>query len=212
MLGILKVKICGMREPENIRAIGAYRPDFMGFIFVPESPRSVERASRVAILDGVPAGVERVGVFRNTSHAEIVKRVEEWGLDGVQLHGDEDGAYLRELRRLLPTHRILRAVSVRSERDIETLNIEKRVVDCVLLDGPSAGSGESFEWGWVERYPLDIPFFLAGGVGPESIQQVLELKGRVPLLAGIDCNSRVEIRPGVKDPERVRKVIESVRL
>jgi phosphoribosylanthranilate isomerase len=212
MLSILKVKICGLREPENIRAVGVYRPDFMGFIFVSDSPRSVERVSRAAILAGVPAGVERVGVFRNASHGEVVKRVEEWGLDGVQLHGEEDGAYLRELRRMLPTQRILRAVSIRSERDIEALNVEKRVVDCVVLDGPSAGSGESFEWGWIERYPLDIPFFLAGGVGPESMQQVLELKGKVPLLAGIDCNSRVEITPGVKDPEKVRKVIESVRL
>ena len=201
------VKVCGMREPGNIRAVEQLGVDWMGFILWPHSPRRVER---------VPSYLprcRRVGVFVNPADEEILRWCELLGLDYIQLHGDESPVRCRQVHDLtgLP---VIKALSVSRPRDAE-LAAAYHLSDGVshlLFDTKSAvrgGSGEQFDWSLIQSYRGELPFLLSGGIGPADAPRVASLQH--PLMAGVDINSRFESAPGLKDPGQVKTFIHQIR-
>lgn len=202
----LKLKVCGMRDPANIMAVGALRPDFMGFIFVPSSPRYVGptlRAEQIAI----PSTVGRIGVFKDASLDTVIELAHACNLTGAQLHGDEGVDYMSALKRALPELLIIKAVNVQGASDIARLSVIDGTPDIFLLDGKNPGSGASFDWELLSRYQAPVDFLLAGGIGVSEISTVVKLAGRCPRLLGVDINSRVESAPGVKDVSLVQEAL-----
>lgn len=207
------VKVCGMHETENVlQLIQQASPDLMGMIFYDKSPRFVEQKGRDAgFFKELP--VEKVGVFVNSDLEYVIEKVEAYGLAYVQLHGDEDVAYMESLRSLSPV-KIIKVVRVGDEVDWQELKALEAPVDIFLFDTQTeqfGGSGKQFNWSILDRYPLDRDFILSGGVNAESLGTIQALAVKIPRLIGVDINSKFEREPGIKDVDRVASFIKQCR-
>jgi phosphoribosylanthranilate isomerase len=200
----LKLKVCGMREVENIRELEGVKPDFMGMIFYDQSPRDV---SGIIFDNRLGAGMKKVGVFVNAKIEEVLEKVESYGLDYVQLHGDETVSLAADLNRL--GIGVIKVFRIDQVLPIDEMEPFIHVVDYFLFDTQTklyGGSGKKFNWNLLQEYSLKVPYFLSGGIGPEDLEQIKSLK--LPGLFAIDINSQVEVSPGRKDIEKIKLVKE----
>ena len=205
----MMIKVCGMRDAANIRAVDGLPVDLMGFIFWPRSSRYVSRRP-----DYLPTRCKRVGVFVDAAIPDVLRHVSDYALDYVQLHGSESPAYLRQLRAALPaatpslaattrslaaTARslaaaapsladggfpaIIKAFSIATASDLRQTSAYHGLADLFLFDtkGPSAGgNGRKFDWSVLSAYAGPTPFLLSGGIGPADAGLLRQL----PLLDG----------------------------
>ncbi len=188
-------KVCGMREAGNIREVEALGIDWMGFIFWAHSARNVSLKP-----DYLPSRCKRVGVFVNAPMAFIREKVREFGLDILQLHGGEDADFIRQLRTELPSLSVVKALNVAREEDLEQSKRYEGLCDYFLFDTKAekvGGNGKAFDWDILHSYKGNTPFLLSGGLGPDDKERLRAFHH--PQMAGIDLNSRFEIRPAVKD-------------
>jgi len=204
----LKLKVCGMREPYNIKWLINLRPDFIGFIFYRKSPRFVSEIDE-ELMSRIPISIKKVGVFVNEEVSTVIKLYEKYGLDFVQLHGDEDLEFSKKLKErgigIIKVFRLMESLPY-------ALASFSKFTDYFLFDTASpsyGGSGRHFDWSILENYNLSTPFLLSGGIGLEDVDLVKKLKS-IEQLAGIDVNSRFEVKPGLKDIAMIRKLKESI--
>ncbi len=202
----LRVKVCGMRDPANIALIAECAPDYMGFIFVPSSLRFVANTLQPETIRALSPSIVSVGVFQNEELATVVRLVNHYQLKAVQLHGEEDFRYARELRKALPGVQILKAVSVRSATDVTNQNAITNV-DVIVFDNSKGGSGENFNWAFLSEYRGETPFLVAGGIGTDNIVALREQGQSWRHFLGVDVNSKVEESPGIKSMTKVRALI-----
>ncbi len=204
----IAIKVCGMRDGENIRAAEALGLQWMGFICWNGSARCV-----TATPTYLPETCRRVGVFVNPDVEYVRQKADELRLQCLQLHGQETPSQCSSLHRLtgLP---VMKAIPVAGAEDIARARIYNNVegVDMLLFDTRSdavGGSGRSFDWTLLQAYDGDTPFLLSGGIGPQDAARIRHF--RHPRLAGIDLNSRFETSPGVKDIDTLRIFITEIR-
>lgn len=200
------IKICGMRDADNIRQIEALGVDFMGFIFWPHSKRYV--AERPAYL---PSKAKRVGVFVNSDIENIISHIDNYNLNAVQLHGRESPDYVLHLKKLYPEILVIKAFNIASVNDIEQTSAYDGIVDHFLFDTKGktvGGNGEKFDWNVLTAYHGNTPFLLSGGIGPDDVSRILSFHH--DRCIGIDLNSRFEISPGFKDITKLKSFIEEV--
>jgi phosphoribosylanthranilate isomerase len=199
----VKIKVCGMRDPENIRVVEEMvHPDMMGFIFWKGSKRYVSE---------VPAylpNCTRVGVFVNPTEKEVLQKIKDFSLNAIQLHGEETPDFCQRIKQSnnLP---IIKAISV-GEKDSSLFAIRytlyEEIIDYFIFDTKCkciGGSGEQFDWDILQHYKGNTPFLLSGGIGPGDEEKVK--RWRHPKCIGIDLNSRFEIAPALKDAEALTK-------
>lgn len=221
------IKVCGMREPENIRAVAELGVDLMGFIFWEKSPRNVRQLHVPAGIIPDRAGIrlsecrlskcKLVGVFVDEMPQNIITRVYNYHLDYVQLHGSESVVYIDNLRRSLvpdiaPDIKIIKALSIREADDVKRWRDYEGYVDMLLFDTKCqcvGGSGEQFDWSVLDAYDGNIPFLLSGGIGPDDAERVRNFHH--PMCVGIDLNSRFEDAPAQKNVEKLKAFINKVR-
>lgn len=199
------IKVCGMRDPENIRAVEQAGADWMGFIFYPKSPRYVETCP-----DYLPEQCKRVGVFVNENLENMIQKAGEYHLDYVQLHGMEHPDTCRKLRgtRL----KVIKAFSVAEESGIMSLEQYEGCCDYFLFDTACpthGGSGKTFDWNLVQSYHEKTPFLLSGGINPQSVEALSRFEH--PQWAGIDLNSGFETAPASKDATLLHTFIKQVK-
>ena len=190
-----KVKVCGMRNADNIREVEMLGIDMMGFIFWPKSSRYVSK--RPAYL---PQKCKRVGVFVDEDMETIKKIADDYALDFIQLHGHESPEQISHLSLLTPHSSLIKAFNIATKEDLDATVPYEGLVDYFLFDtkGKSVGgNGEKFDWRVLEAYNGDTPFLLSGGIGPDDAERVRSFHH--PKCIGIDLNSRFEIEPGIKD-------------
>ena len=195
-----KIKICGLKRPEDITYVNEAKPDYCGFIIeFPKSSRNVTGDQVRTITANLHPDIIPVGVFVNAS----LERVEELLLDGTiqiaQLHGQEDEDYIRRIQRNT-RHQVIKAFSIKTTQDIE-LALQSPA-DYILLDQGSGGTGKTFDWSLIPE--ITRPFFLAGGLGPDNLERAV----RTIRLYAVDLSSSVET-DGVKDRS---KIVEAVNL
>lgn len=204
------IKICGMREAENIRSVASTGVTWMGMIFWERSARFV---SDISAADAIPEGIKRVGVFVNQPQGEIADIARRCRLDIVQLHGDETAEYIKTLRPALPEGcRIMKAVSIADCCDINAAKDYGNVADFLLFDTKCksyGGSGKQFDWTILQHYDGNLPFLLSGGLGIEDAEQIKNF--RHPRLLGIDLNSKFETAPAIKDAARIASFINTLK-
>ena len=208
------IKVCGMRDPDNIRQlIAAPKPDLIGLIFYPKSSRYVvdlgEDRGFYHSLD-----IPKVGVFVNAQIDWVVDMVREFGLEFVQLHGDEDLEYIAALREAVPV-KIIKVFRIGADWKWERVKPFVGKVDWFLFDTETpqyGGSGHTFSWDMLRRYPFDQPFLLSGGIAENHTDEIKELIGAVPAMRGVDINSRFELSPAVKDIPKVKTFMQKLRL
>ncbi len=208
------IKVCGMREPDNIRAVEALGIDMMGFIFWPKSSRYVSQRP-----DYLPKHVKRVGVFVDEDPEQVKRLAADYALDLIQLHGSESPDYIRTLKTpssINPlTSSIIKAFSIATADDLAKTKDYESLVDYFLFDtkGPSVGgNGEKFDWNVLSAYDGSTPFLLSGGIGPDDAEVLTSHLS--PLTSkkciGIDLNSRFELSPGLKDITALRKFLNEL--
>jgi phosphoribosylanthranilate isomerase len=203
----MKIKICGMRDQENMRSVAALSPDFMGFIFYPESSRWV--GEDFEITSDFPMEVKRVGVFVNATTLEIIEKVSRHRLDFVQLHGEESVEQCEELKQ--QGVGIIKVFSVGNDFDFKKTHPYKNDVNYFLFDTKGnkyGGNGIAFDWSILKRYDLHVPYFLSGGLNQENSRTAIEMK--LQQMVGLDFNSGVEISPGIKNAGIIEKLMQDI--
>lgn len=224
----LKIKVCGMRDADNIRAVAALDIDFLGFIFYPKSPRYAQKAVPETELmtntatasrrnDMVMRKPQRVGVFVDETPQAIIAHIHNDQLDYVQLHGHELPEMIDNLKRtVIPDIRhslkVIKAFSIAKPDDLLQTKAYEGVADLFLFDTPTesyGGSGKKFDWQMLQAYDGHTSFLLSGGIGPEDIERIRTFEH--PQCIGIDLNSRFETAPGIKDVEALRRFTEELR-
>lgn len=211
----MKLKICGMKYPENILEVGTLLPDYMGFIFWEKSARYFD-----GIIPELPKSIKKVGVFVNAPLEEILDKIEKYDLQAVQLHGDESVEFCETLKKNIPNLTdVIKVFSILDTFDFAILNSYENVCDFFLFDTKGklpGGNGTTFDWEVLKKYPLTKPFFLSGGIGIEEIKKLVEtlhcnvFTKNLPVYA-IDVNSKLEIEPGLKNTQLCKDVIHHVQ-
>ena len=193
----VRIKICGMKFPENILKVGALLPDFMGFVFWEKSSRYFDGE-----IPRLPKYIKKVGVFVDESIENIQSKIEKYNLDCIQLHGTESVEFCQKLKEL-PIE-IIKVFSIKDNFNFEILNVFESVCDYFLFDTKGelpGGNGTTFDWNLLKKYPSNKPFFLSGGIGIEEIK-LLKIMN-LPVY-GIDVNSKFETEPGLKNIELLK--------
>jgi phosphoribosylanthranilate isomerase len=211
----MQLKICGMKQPQNIADISALNPDYLGFIFYEKSKRYVGEDFVVGQGHALtlPKGIKKVGVFVNASLEYVLSKVEKYGLDLVQLHGEETPDFCRANGIAFATQekkvQIIKVFSIGETFDFQQLEPYKPHCDYFLFDTKGkekGGNGFAFNWNVLKNYDNEKPFFLSGGLSLENIEKVNELSDLN--IVAIDVNSGFEIEAGLKDVEKIKKLIE----
>lgn len=203
-----KIKICGLRDPENIRGVLALQPDYIGFICYPASKRFVGSsldAGWVAQLEGT----NKTGVFVDADEQQVMTHVKRYGFHTIQLHGNEDAAYCTRLHATGIT--VIKAFGIDEQFDWARLGEYEDAVAYYLFDTRSqqhGGTGIRFDWRLLAGYTSEKPFFLSGGLDAENIHEALKI-GDSRLYA-LDLNSKFETAPGIKDIELLKQTLQTI--
>ena len=198
----MKLKVCGMKFTENIKQVAALQPDYLGFIFYEKSKRNFE-----GIIPALPKHIKKTGVFVNEPLEILVSLVAEYQLKAIQLHGDESLAYIKELKKLVASEvEIIKVFSIDEQFDFKSLEAYEAEVDFFLFDTKGkerGGNGVTFNWQLLEKYTLNKPFFLSGGIGEAQVDEINKIKkSNLPIYA-LDINSKFEIEPGLKNIKKL---------
>jgi phosphoribosylanthranilate isomerase len=205
----IRVKICGLREPEHVHAAVAAGAAYVGFVFFDKSPRHLTIDEAVELAVDVPSGLAKVGLVVNADNHALDRIVEAVPLDMLQLHGSETAERVAEIRDRyrLP---VMKAVGVASEDDLPALAEYGRVADQLLVDAKPAkgadlpgGNGLAFDWGLIAGRRWPVPWMLAGGLTPDNVAEAIRLTGA----RQVDVSSGVETAAGVKDSALIRAFI-----
>ncbi|MCB0507060.1 MAG: phosphoribosylanthranilate isomerase [Chitinophagales bacterium] len=210
----MKIKICGMKYPENIQAVADLMPDYLGFIFYEKSKRYVLSNDNNTFSDFMfedSLRVQKVGVFVNEPVPNIIRISTAYDIQTLQLHGDESPEFCEELRWLGYT--IIKAFGIDDTFDFSILGEYENVCDYFLFDTKTkdyGGTGKHFDWNLLKQYKLTKPIFLSGGLEMQDIPTIHDLLNDIPIHA-LDFNSKLEMDFGLKDVEKCRDAIKQCR-
>ena len=190
-----KVKICGLSTKEAVKTAVSAGADYIGFVFAPSKRHvTVEQATELAKF--IPSHIQKVGVFVSPSRADLLEAIEKVGLDLVQVHGQ----VVDKLFENLPCG------SIQAVQIGEGEHVPNSQADYLLFDAPVAGSGQIFDWGRLDTTELAQPFFIAGGLNEDNVEEAIQ--HFTPY--AVDVSSGVETN-GQKDHEKIRRFIERVK-
>jgi len=204
------VKICGMKHPENIQLVAALQPDFMGFIFYPKSPRYAEPLD-IATLTALPKTIKKIGVFVNENLENILTISYKYKLDGVQLHGTELVEMCKELKSA--GYIVIKAFPIAEAYNFKVTKDYEGACDYFLFDTKTdafGGSGIKFNWSMLDEDVGETPFLLSGGIAADDGEAILKIEH--PRFAGIDLNSKFEVKPGLKAVELLKGFLIEIKL
>ncbi len=210
----MKLKICGMKYPENILEVSELLPDYMGFIFWEKSSRFFDGS-----MPDLPKSIQKVGVFVDATLDEIILKIKKYNLNLIQLHGKESVSfclYLKtEIKNLKQNQiEIIKVFSILDDFDFNILKDYETVCNYFLFDTKGklpGGNGTVFDWDVLKKYPSKKPFFLSGGIGIEEIASVKQLlKTNLPIHS-IDINSKFEIEPGLKNIQLLKDFKKNIK-
>ena len=207
-----KVKICGLTRIEDIQCANRIKPDYIGMVFYPKSKRAVTAAQAAQLKAKLEPGIKAVGVFVNGEISFIAKLAQAGTIDVIQLHGDEDEAYIEQLRQQVAPLGvpIIKAIRVRSEESL--LNLEQYQVDFFLFDtykpGHYGGTGERFNLE-LEGVTIPKPYFIAGGLDASNVAQVI---AQNPHAYAVDVSGGVEdSATGLKDAQKMADFVAQIK-
>lgn len=213
-MGTMQFKVCGIRDINQALALEAMGIDYIGFIFYAPSKRYVLAELSLADLKKFqPIHAKKVGVFVNEPIASLLNIVASAGLDMVQLHGDEDEVYISALKnKLMEKVKIIKVFRVGGAMPF--LDSFNTLADYYLFDTDSkmyGGTGAHFNWDVLKGNPIEKPYFLSGGIGPNDITgiEVMKKTKAGQTLVALDVNSQFEIEPGIKNLEKIKTFINA---
>lgn len=204
----MQLKVCGITNTETIRALIPLEINRLGFIFYHRSPRYVYGKLIEEGLNEIPNHIKKSGVFVNAEITEIEQIVSNYKLDSIQLHGDETPEFCNHFRSRME---VIKTISIKDNSSFEKAILYKDACDLFLFDTQSdkhGGTGETFNWQWLDAYTLNKPFYLSGGISLENYDSIRNIKHQQ--LLGIDINSKFETAPGKKDLGKIKQLIQKM--
>lgn len=204
-----RAKICGITRVEDVQAVADAGCDAIGFVFYPPSPRSVTQAQAEALVKAVPAYVQVVGLFVNSTAYEIQDILKTVPLDILQFHGDESPEQCQAIAQQVG-RRWYKAIQVKPDLDVvaEIQRYQAAGASAVLLDAwhpdLKGGTGHSFDWSTFPQ--LDIPLILAGGLNPDNIEEAIHTTQAY----AVDVSGGVESAKGIKDQQLIERFMQGV--
>jgi phosphoribosylanthranilate isomerase len=206
----LKIKVCGMKYPDNISALSDIKPDYMGFIFYPSSKRFIGLDFQKSDLNAIDKEIIKTAVFVNAHLHEVVEFGNLYGFKTIQLHGSETPEFCELLKE--QGFKIIKAFGVDEDFDFKTIESFVNSVDFFLFDTKTkeyGGSGQVFNWEVLDNYHLEKPFLLSGGLSLDNLASIKKIEN--PYFYGVDLNSKFEIEPGLKDIEKLELAFKILR-
>lgn len=204
----MKIKVCGLKDPENIQAVAALGPDYVGFICYGLSPRYIAGLP-VDAMTALPASIQKTAVFVNEDADTIYGLIDTYGFNVIQLHGDETPDFSNSFRDKVT---VFKAFGLDEHFDFAQLNNYVNKVDYFLFDTKTAaygGSGKTFDWAMLNNYKLNVPFFLSGGISLDNLEEIKKISH--PQFYGVDLNSRFETAPGMKDIGKLKQAFDIIK-
>lgn len=196
----MNIKVCGITEMKQLQQLDGLDIDFAGMIFYKESPRYIGGKLNAKDIKKADFDLKKTGVFVNPEMIEVLDAIDEFGLEVVQLHGDETPEMCEDLSSEVE---VIKAFRITGTEDIDKLVAPyDAVCDYYLFDTGGlkesfGGTGQQFDWSILAKAKIEKPFFLSGGIGVEDAARVKAFKH--PDMFGVDINSKFEVSPGVKD-------------
>ena len=210
----MNIKVCGITQFKQLQQLDALNIDYAGLIFYKDSPRYMGGKITGKQIKDADFDIKKVGVFVNPTYSELLDAIDEYGLDIVQLHGNETPEMCEELSAEVE---VIKAFRIAGD---DSINIDEMVMpydaacDFYLFDTAGlkesfGGIGKQFDWSILKKAKIEKPFFLSGGIGPDDAQKVKAFKH--PDFFAIDVNSKFETAPGVKDMAAILKFLQGFK-
>lgn len=211
---MMNIKVCGITQLKQLQQLEALNIDYAGLIFYKDSPRYMGDKISGKEIKEADFDIKKVGVFVNPSYSELLDAIDEYGLDIVQLHGNETPEMCEELSAEVE---VIKAFRIAGD---DSIDIDEMVMpydaacDFYLFDTAGlkesfGGTGQQFDWSILKKAKIEKPFFLSGGIGPDDAQKVKAFKH--PDFFAIDVNSKFETAPGVKDMAALLKFLQAFK-
>jgi phosphoribosylanthranilate isomerase len=208
----MNIKVCGITEMKQFQQLDGLDIDFAGLIFYKESPRYIGDKISKKELKGADFDIRKVGVFVNPEMIDVLDAIDDYGLNVVQLHGDESPEMCEDLSSEVE---VIKAFRVEEGSDIDKMVAPyDAVCDYYLFDTGGlkesfGGTGRQFDWEILRKAKIEKPFFLSGGISLEDAARIKAFKH--PDLFGVDINSKFETAPGVKDMKLVLALRQALK-
>lgn len=207
------IKVCGITSVEQLKDLQLIGVDYAGLIFYPPSPRYVgKHKMQASETKEQQISIRKIGVFVNEQESDLLKLVDDWGLEMVQLHGEETPEFCERISKQV---KVIKAFRVGTVVDIELMvSPYKDVVDYFLFDTMGekyGGTGKQFDWKLVSNTVLEKPYFLSGGIGADLDQELNDFASTQKDLYAVDVNSKFEVSPGIKNMGLIRKFVDSLK-
>ncbi len=208
----MKLKVCGINQLEQLKQIGAIGVDYAGMIFYTHSARNVYNKLFAWDVKPLQLGLKKVGVFVNADEEYIMSQVEAYGLDLVQLHGDETPVFCKAISEQIAVTKAFRITQTNEQNIDWMIKPYEEYCDFYLFDtnrkGAYGGTGEKFNWELLKENKINKPFFLSGGIGLKDVEKLKVFEH--PFFYCVDVNSRVEIADGIKDMNSIKIMSEEL--
>lgn len=209
----MKIKVCGITQLDQLKQLDELGVDYAGLIFFRQSARYMMEKLKTTDVKDLSLNLEKVGVFVNASEEDIITQVELYGLDLVQLHGDETPAFCKHISDAVSVIKAFR-ITKHNEQNIDWMvKPYEECCDYYLFDtnrkGAYGGTGEKFDWKILSNNKINKPFFLSGGISLADVENVKAFQH--PFFYAVDINSMFESEPGVKDMGQVKMFIEQLK-
>jgi phosphoribosylanthranilate isomerase len=206
----MELKVCGITQSEQLLALQEIGVDYAGLIFYGGSPRFIGAHNlEASILNQNEITIKRIGVFVNAKEDEILKAVDDWKLEMVQLHGEESPVFCEKISNHVKT---IKAFRVKEEESLAyKVAPYENAVEYFLFDAMGkqyGGTGNKFDWKVIAEANIQKPYFLSGGLGPDDVSAIQVFAQANSNCFAIDVNSRFEVKPGVKNIEIVKTFAE----
>ena len=196
----MNTKVCGITQLKQLQQLDGLDIDFAGLIFYKDSPRYMGDKITKEDLKNSDFDLKKVGVFKNPEMIDVLDAIEDYGLDVVQLHGNETPEMCEDLSSEVE---VIKAFCLKGDESIDEIVADYDAVcdyylfDTAGADGIGGGTGKQFDWKIITKAKIEKPFFLSGGIGVDDVKKVKTFKH--PDYYAVDINSKVEKEPGVKD-------------
>ncbi len=216
----LKLKICGLKYPENIVDIAKLQPDYLGFIFFPKSKRYFDGK-----IPNISDNIKKTGVFVNANIEFVLEKVRKYNLNAIQLHGNESPKYCTDLQHAVDylksdkgnLFQVIKVFSVGNDFESYILNDYEDVCDYFLFDTKGkerGGNGITFNWKLLDNYPSKKSYFLSGGIGLDTVEDIKDFfrSDASKYCYALDVNSMFEDKPGFKNIEDLKLFIKDLKI
>ena len=208
----MKLKVCGITQLEQLKQLDELGVDYAGLIFYDQSARCIIDKLDADEVKYLPLSLKKIGVFVNATVDEIMKQIENFGLDIVQLHGDETPGFCNHISDQITVIKAFR-ITQSNEQNIDwMIKPYEEYCDYYLFDtnrkNAYGGTGEKFDWKILSENKINKPFFLSGGIGLNDIEKLKVFEH--PFFYCVDVNSRVEISDGVKNMESIKELVKGL--